>query len=80
MRFLTIDTTTKVTALALAENGNLVGESFLHIDKTHSERLVPMLDHLLSAAGWDLSSLAFIGVVRGPGSFTGIRIGLATAQ
>lgn len=80
MKFLTIDTTTKVTTLALAEDGRLVGENFLLTSKTHSERLIPMLDQLLQAAGWDAADLDFIGAARGPGSFTGIRIGLATAQ
>lgn len=80
MKYLTIDTTTKVTALALAENGNLVAEGFLHTTKTHSERIIPMLDQVLEAAAWKLKDLDFIGVVRGPGSFTGIRIGIATAQ
>ena len=80
MKYLTIDTTTKVTAVALAEDGKLVGEGFLHTAKTHSERLIPMLDQLLTAAAWTLQELDMIGVVRGPGSFTGIRIGIATAQ
>jgi tRNA threonylcarbamoyladenosine biosynthesis protein TsaB len=80
MKYLTIDTTTKVTALALADSGKLVAEGFLHSQKTHSERLIPMLDQLLGAAAWKLEDLNFIGVVRGPGSFTGIRIGIATAQ
>lgn len=80
MKYLTIDTTTKITALSLAEDGKLTGEGFLHTGKTHSERLIPMLDQLLNAADWKLEDLDFIGVVRGPGSFTGIRIGIATAQ
>lgn len=80
MKYLTIDTTTKITALALAENGKLVSEGFLHTGKTHSERLIPMVDQLLQAADWKLGELDVIGVVRGPGSFTGIRIGIATAQ
>jgi len=80
LKYLTIDTTTKITALALAEDGKLVGEGFLHTAKTHSERLIPMLDQLLTAAAWKLAELDFIAVVRGPGSFTGIRIGIATAQ
>lgn len=80
MKYLTIDTTTKVTALALAEDGNLVAEGFLHTTKTHSERIIPMLDQVLGATAWKLKDLDFIGVVRGPGSFTGIRIGIATAQ
>jgi len=80
MKYLTIDTTTKITALSLAENGKLIGEGFLHTGKTHSERLIPMIDQLLNAADWKLEELEFIAVVRGPGSFTGIRIGIATAQ
>ncbi|HUX46789.1 MAG TPA: tRNA (adenosine(37)-N6)-threonylcarbamoyltransferase complex dimerization subunit type 1 TsaB [Desulfosporosinus sp.] len=80
MKYLTIDTTTKVTAISLAEDGCLIAESFLHTSKTHSERLIPMLDQLLKAASWTLQELEMIGVVRGPGSFTGIRIGIATAQ
>ena len=80
MKYLTIDTTTKVTAVSLAEDGCLIAEGFLHTTKTHSERLIPMLDQLLKAAAWTLQELEMIGVVRGPGSFTGIRIGIATAQ
>ncbi|MHB8124743.1 MAG: tRNA (adenosine(37)-N6)-threonylcarbamoyltransferase complex dimerization subunit type 1 TsaB [Desulfitobacteriaceae bacterium] len=80
MKYLCIDTTTKVTALALAEDDHLVAEGFLHTSMNHSERLIPMLDQLLGAAAWRLGDLDLIGVVRGPGSFTGIRIGIATAQ
>jgi len=80
MKYLTIDTTTKVTAVSLADDGCLIAEGFLHTAKTHSERLIPMLDQLLIAASWSLQELEMIGVVRGPGSFTGIRIGIATAQ
>ncbi|HWQ41192.1 MAG TPA: tRNA (adenosine(37)-N6)-threonylcarbamoyltransferase complex dimerization subunit type 1 TsaB [Desulfosporosinus sp.] len=80
MKYLTIDTTTKVTAIALAEDGQLVAEGFIHTSKTHSERLIPMLDQLFTAAAWTLQDLDMIGVVRGPGSFTGIRIGIATVQ
>lgn len=80
MKYLTIDTTTKMTALALGQDGRLVGEGFLNTGKTHSERLIPMLDQLLNAADWKPVDLDFIGAVRGPGSFTGIRIGIATAQ
>ncbi len=80
MKYLTIDTTTKVTALSLAEDGKLMAEGFLHTTKNHSERLIPMLDQLMKTANWELKELSLIGVVRGPGSFTGIRIGIATGQ
>ena len=71
--------------MALAESSgagppHIVGEVYLHDQKTHSERLIPFLDALVAAAAWRLEDLDSIGVVRGPGSFTGIRIGLATAQ
>ncbi len=80
MKYLTIDTTTKVTAVALAEDEKLISEGFLHTTKTHSERIILMLDQMLTATAWTLQELDMIGVVRGPGSFTGIRIGIATAQ
>lgn len=80
MKYLTIDTTTKATALGLAEDGRLMAEGFLHTTKNHSERLIPLLDQVLTAANWKPEELSLIGVVRGPGSFTGIRIGIATAQ
>ncbi|MDD2233577.1 MAG: tRNA (adenosine(37)-N6)-threonylcarbamoyltransferase complex dimerization subunit type 1 TsaB [Desulfitobacteriaceae bacterium] len=80
MKYLCIDTTTKVTALALAEDDQVVAEGFLHTNLNHSERLIPMLKQLVDAAAWGLNDLDMIGVVRGPGSFTGIRIGIATAQ
>ena len=80
MKYLTLDTTTKVTAVSLAEDGCLVAEGFLHTVKTHSEQLIPLLDQLLKASSWTLRDLELIGVVRGPGSFTGIRIGIASAQ
>lgn len=80
MKYLTIDTTTKVTTVALADEGCLIAEGFLHTAKTHSERLIPMIEQLLTASDWTLQELNMIGVVRGPGSFTGIRIGIATAQ
>jgi tRNA threonylcarbamoyladenosine biosynthesis protein TsaB len=80
MKFLTIDTTTKVTAAALAEDGKLIAEGFVHTSKTHSERIIPLLDQLFMATAWTLKDLEMIGVIRGPGSFTGIRIGIAVAQ
>lgn len=80
MKYLTIDTTTKITALALGDNDRIIEEIFLHTGKTHSERLIPMLNQLMEAAEWTMEDIDLIGVVRGPGSFTGIRIGIATAQ
>lgn len=77
---LAIDTTTPVQGLALAAGGGLIEESSIRISSSHTETLLPHLDELLKRhrlAGPDLGGLA---AVTGPGSFTGIRIGLAAAQ
>ena len=65
---------------ALTEDGKVLGELELNIGKTHSQTLVPMLDTLRLQTGLDLSSLDAIAVTAGPGSFTGLRIGAATAK
>ena len=80
MYVLGIDTSTRTGGVALLKSGNLVGESVLNIRSTHSERLLPALEQLLvqgEVSGRDLTAVA---VVTGPGSFTGLRIGVATAK
>src|SRR6059036_1572063 len=56
-----------------------VAELRLHSQETHSARLLNSIHYLLSSSGWDLAKLELIAVGIGPGSFTGIRIGVATA-
>ncbi len=80
MWLLSIDTATKITGLALHQDGQLVAESFLHTAKTHSERLMPMILQLLENAGLCFADLNAVAVASGPGSFTGLRIGMATAK
>ncbi|MDR1070073.1 MAG: tRNA (adenosine(37)-N6)-threonylcarbamoyltransferase complex dimerization subunit type 1 TsaB [Gracilibacteraceae bacterium] len=80
MNILTVDTATSVTALSLSADGRLTGESFLRTEKPHSERVLPMTEQLLAVCGLQPADLGLIAVARGPGSFTGIRIGIATAQ
>lgn len=77
---LAFDTTTPVQGLALAAGGQLLAEDSIRIASSHTEELLSNLDRLLRRhrlSGPDLDGLA---VVTGPGSFTGIRIGLAAAQ
>jgi len=66
--------------LAVHYNQELVAESFLHTTKTHSERLIPMVLQLLENAEIDFGELQAVAVAAGPGSFTGLRIGMATAK
>ncbi len=79
-RILAIETSGTTFSLALAEDGCLVSEVFWYSGLTHSERLIPALDRLLSDAGWHLEELSVIAVSTGPGSFTGIRVGLSCAR
>ncbi|MEX2224752.1 MAG: tRNA (adenosine(37)-N6)-threonylcarbamoyltransferase complex dimerization subunit type 1 TsaB [Candidatus Rokuibacteriota bacterium] len=80
MRLLALETATLAGGAALLDEGRLVGESRLDIALTHSERLMAVVDRLLQDCGWDVRSLAALAVSVGPGSFTGLRIGTATAK
>ncbi len=79
-RILGIETSTAVGSLALVEEGRKVGEAEIDTRLNHSARLLPSLDDLLRRVGWKVSDLDGVGVGVGPGSFTGIRVGLAAAQ
>lgn len=80
MYVLGIDTSTLTGGVALLKGRQLVGESVLNIRTTHSERLLPALEQLLLDANIEPEDLQVIAVVTGPGSFTGIRIGVATGK
>lgn len=81
MRLLGIETAAFAGGVALVEDGRVVAEYTLDAGKGgHSRWLVPAIQELLEAAGWSGDSLDALAVNRGPGSFTGIRIGVATAQ
>jgi tRNA threonylcarbamoyladenosine biosynthesis protein TsaB len=77
---LGIDTSTMTGGAALVRTGTLVGEYVLNIRTTHSERLLPAIKQLLDDGNISLEDIDGIAVVTGPGSFTGIRIGVATAK
>ncbi|HBN95750.1 MAG TPA: tRNA (adenosine(37)-N6)-threonylcarbamoyltransferase complex dimerization subunit type 1 TsaB [Firmicutes bacterium] len=80
MYVLGIDTSTMTGGVALLKDDELVGESVLNIRTTHSERLLPALETLLADGGIEAQELDLLSVVTGPGSFTGLRIGVATAK
>ncbi len=66
--------------VALLKGDQLVGESVLNIRTTHSERLLPALERLLADGGMQVQELDLLSVATGPGSFTGLRIGVTTAK
>lgn len=80
MYILAIDSATPVAGIALLNNEKVIREEFINFKKTHSETLMPGVDRILRGCEITTDDLAAIAVTVGPGSFTGLRIGLATAK
>ncbi len=80
VRVLGIETSSRRGTVALADGGRIVAALGYEESGTHSERLLPLIEQVLSDAGWPKSTLDRLAVGTGPGSFTGIRVGLALAQ
>ncbi len=80
MLVLGIETSTKQGGVALVGEAGLLSEYTLNVEVTHSERLLPAVDRVLQDAGLGLDAVGGIAVSAGPGSFTGLRIGLSTAK
>lgn len=77
---LGIDTATSGCAAALVRDGICLAEGSARMARGQSEALMPMVDNVIREAGIDLSEIDGIAVTRGPGAFTGLRIGLAAAR
>lgn len=77
---LALDTATEKGSLALAAGDGLLVESFLRSPGTYLQNLLPAVEELLRTAGHSLQEIEAIAVSQGPGNFTGLRIGLATAK
>ncbi len=80
MIILALDTTAITASVALLDSENVIGSFSIHNKLTHSEKLLPMIDALLENSGYNVDDIELIAVSRGPGSFTGVRIGIATAK
>lgn len=79
-KILTVDTSSLAGSVSLCQDESLVADSHLNVRSTHSEKLLQQIDLLLGEADWRLQDLDFLAVVTGPGSFTGLRIGIATIK
>ncbi|MDD7264954.1 MAG: tRNA (adenosine(37)-N6)-threonylcarbamoyltransferase complex dimerization subunit type 1 TsaB [Subdoligranulum sp.] len=80
MTILGIDTAGRTMSVALLENDTLLCEQTLATGLTHSETLLPTVDAVLKAAGKTCADIDLFGVCAGPGSFTGLRIGLCAVK
>lgn len=80
MKILGLDSSGLVASVAVVCDDNLLGEYTVNYKKTHSQTLLPMLDEVAGMIELDLGTIDAIAIAGGPGSFTGLRIGSATAK
>lgn len=80
VKLLAIETSTLLGGAAIMDEERLVAESRFNVKVTHSERLMADIDHLLNRAGVAIGEIDVFGLSVGPGSFTGLRVGLSTMK
>jgi len=80
MIILSIDSSATAASAALVEDSKLLGEFFTNTEFTHSRTLAPMIENLLAVTDKKISEIDYISVSNGPGSFTGVRIGVSVAK
>ena len=80
MLILAFETSAKAASVALTENGKLLGESYQNTGLTHSQTLMVMAEDTLKQCGKTAADVTAVAVAAGPGSFTGVRIGVAAAK
>lgn len=80
MRVLAVETSTLAGGVALLDGDRLVAEYVLDVSVTHSERLMATVERVLQDARWGAEDLQGLAVAMGPGSFTGLRIGVSTVK
>lgn len=80
MKILAVDTSTMLSSCSVMENGFVIGDFSINQQKTHSETLIPMIEDMLKRVGIDISEIDLFVSVTGPGSFTGIRIGVTSVK
>ncbi|MBR1730809.1 MAG: tRNA (adenosine(37)-N6)-threonylcarbamoyltransferase complex dimerization subunit type 1 TsaB, partial [Ruminococcus sp.] len=80
MKILAVDSSAKACSAAIIQDNKILGSFFINTALTHSQTLVPMIDGVLKNTNTDLSSIDCFAVSAGPGSFTGVRIGVASVK
>lgn len=80
MKILSVDSSAKACSAAIVEDNKILGSFFINTALTHSQTLVPMIDAVVKNTSTDLNSIDAFAVSAGPGSFTGVRIGVAAIK
>lgn len=77
---LSIESSTKTSSIAVHEDGVLISSMNIHLDKSHAEYLTPSIKYLLEVSGQKMNNIDAVAISKGPGSYTGLRIGTSTAK
>ena len=80
MKILALETSAKAVSAAVSEDGKILASGYQDTGLTHSRTLMPIVEHILKNTGLTVADMDAIAVAAGPGSFTGIRIGVAAAK
>jgi tRNA threonylcarbamoyladenosine biosynthesis protein TsaB len=80
MAILSIETSAKVCSAALHNKGQLITSAEVHVEQSHAARLAPLIDDLIKLSKLEFSQLQAVAVSSGPGSYTGLRIGVSLAK
>ena len=80
LRILALESSAKAASCAISEGGKLLASYYQNNGLTHSKTLLPMAEALLASCGLTMTDIDLVAVAKGPGSFTGIRIGVAAAK
>lgn len=80
MKVLGIDTSSMATSICVIEDNKLICEYTINTKKTHSQKLMPMIENMLNISDININEIDLIAICEGPGSFTGLRIGMSTAK
>lgn len=80
MKILAIDTSSSICSVAILEDKNVIIEKHNNDEKTHSQKLMPLIDDIFKESNLTLDNINLLACGQGPGSFTGIRIGISTVK
>ena len=80
MKILALETSAKAVSAAVTENGKVLCSGYQDTGLTHSRTLMPIVEHILKNTGMTMAQIDAVAVAAGPGSFTGIRIGVSAAK
>lgn len=80
MKILAVECSATPASVAILDNHKLLAEAFANVKLTHSQTLMPMIENLLAASKIKLSDIEGFAIANGPGSFTGVRIGISAVK